>query len=97
MTNDPSGVNPTQIVTLYQVPNLSTQAQISNVAYALGEDPFYTEVTPTPTPPGPVPPTPTPTPSSNKLETIFIIIFVIIVVIVLVAVGWTCYGKYKKK
>ena len=96
MTNDPSGVNPTQIVTLYQVPNLSTQAQISNVAYALGEDPFYTEVTPTPTPPGPVPPTP-PTPSSNKLETIFIIIFVIIVVIVLVAVGWTCYGKYKKK
>ena len=96
MTNDPSGVNPTQIVTLYQVPNLSTQAQISNVAYALGEDPFYTEVTPTPTPPGPVPPTP-PAPSSNKLETIFIIIFVIIVVIVLVAVGWTCYGKYKKK
>ena len=96
MTNDPSGVNPTQIVTLYQVPNLSTQAQISDVAYVLGEDPFYTEVTPTPTPPGPVPPTP-PTPSSNKLETIFIIIFVIIVVIVLVAVGWTCYGKYKKK
>jgi len=31
VTTDPSGANPTQVATLYQVPNLSNQAQISNV------------------------------------------------------------------
>ena len=81
-------------MTLYQIPNIGTQAQISNVTYPIGENPFYTSaVIPTPVPPTP----PTPSSGSTKLETIFIIIFVIIVLIVIAAVGYTCYNKYKKK
>jgi len=97
-TTDPTGANAAQVMTLYQIPNLGTQAQISNATYAIGENPFYTSaVIPTPTPP--VPPTPTPPEptGTTKLETIFIIIFVIIVLIVVAAVGYTCYNKYKKK
>jgi hypothetical protein len=93
VTTNATSAAPTQAMTLYLVPNLLNQATISSVEYPLGENPFYTEVTPTPPSPGPNPPAPT----SSKLETIFIIIFVIIVLIVLGAVIYTCHNKYKKK
>jgi hypothetical protein len=86
VTTNPTTAAPTQAMTLYLVPNLLNQATISSVEYPLGENPFYTEVTPNPT-----------APTSSTLETIFIIIFVIIVVIVLGAVIYTCHNKYKKK
>jgi len=102
VTTDPANrtaAGPTQVVTLYQIPNLSTQAMISDATtYVLGENPFYTAVIPTPTPtPTPTPPTPpTPDTGMSKLETIFVIIFVVIVLIVIAAVGFTCYYKYRK-
>jgi hypothetical protein len=96
-TTNPTSASATQVMTLYQIPNIGSQAQISNVTYPIGENPFYTSaVIPTPVPPTPPTP-PSPTSGSTKLETIFIIIFVIIVLIVIGAVGYTCYNKYKKK